>query len=192
MADGLGATRAENERPTPVDPRPVEQGGGGGPIGHHGGAKPPVERRGQGQLVARVDLELIGQGGGLTGERGLAAQELVDRGQLAADPRGLAPRRLDVTFGRAQVLARRLHPGLGAFSLALRLVDTLAALRHVARGLLQLLFELGQLAGQLGLAVAVQGFERGLERGDPARRLRIGSVGAVLGGKRLEERPGPG
>src|SRR6185503_8060502 len=96
------------------------------------------ERRGDGQLVARVDLEVGGQRGG-RGRPGGGAQELVDGGELRADGGGLAARGRLVGGGDRRAPTRQfgvglLHSGGGGHALLLERRD-LALQRRRALGL---------------------------------------------------------
>ena len=97
------------------------------------------------------------------GRAGVMAQELVDRGELAADPRGLPARRVHGTLGVAHLAANPFGGGLGLFALGLGRGDGLGLPGRAPAGLGQLLLELGQLTRELGLAIAI-------ERGDGSSR----------------------
>ena len=139
--------------------------------------EPPVERRRDRELVAGRDVERVRQRAGTRIAAGVVAQELVDRRQLAADAGGLAAGLLGAALG----LADRAAAGLGATVAVARgssavATSARAAIRSPAASSS---FELGQLPGQLGLAIALQRLELGLERLDPRRRLGISRSAAV-------------
>ena len=115
---------------------------------------------------------------------GVMAQELVDGGELAADAGGLPARPLHGALGVADLGAHPLGGGLGRLALGLRRGHHVRVLGDAAPGGGQLLLELGELAGELGLAVAVQRGQRLLEARDPPGRLRIVLVGSGFGGER--------
>ena len=66
-------TGLHDQGPAAVGAGAVEQRPGGDPVPEDRGAKPPVERRGDRELVPRIDVELVGQHGGAARSRGLAA-----------------------------------------------------------------------------------------------------------------------
>ena len=142
--------------------------------------EPPVQRRGQRQLESRIHVELVRQRRRAAGRAALAAQEMVHGGQLAPDPGGLPPGRLDGPLRLADRGRALLDTGLGSLALRTAPLDARAALGDRAGGRLALVFELAQLPGKLGLAVAVQRLQRSLEA---AIRACAPRVGLVLGGR---------
>ena len=144
------------------------------------GPQAAVERGGKRELVARIDVELVGQRRRTAGRCGLVAQELVDGGQLAADASGLAARCLQAN---ARPRAPRRGPPRtldSATSRSARPASTRSRLAlHRLPGLLAALLELAQLAGELELAVAVELRQLLLQRRRSAARP---GVGPILGG----------
>ena len=145
----------------------------------HRRAQPPVERGRDRELVARVDLELVGQHGGAARRGGLAAQELVARRRARrrpAPPRGARPR--PPARRSRSSRARLLEPLPGLLARGLRALDVRRPRSPTAaRGGLELALELGELARQLGLAVALEPGQRLLELGDAGVGLRVRGVG---------------
>ena len=180
---------ADDERAPTVGAGSIKQRRPRGPIVDHGGTQAAVERGGYGELVAGVDVELVGEGGGAVGCAGVVAQELVDRGDLTADPRGLPARRLHGTLGVAHLAANPFGGGLRLFALGLGRGDALGLRGRPPAGLGQLLFELGQLTRELGLAVAVERGDRVLQTRDPLRGLGVLMIGSGLGGERRLDLP---
>ena len=129
-----GARAAGDERAPAVAAGAVEQAARSGQVVDDRGAQPPAERGGERELVAGLDLELVGQRRAPARRAGVAAQERVDRGELAADARRLAARplgrRLGGPAGAAGDLARLV--GLGEPGAAG--VDRLRQLGHAGGG----------------------------------------------------------
>ena len=170
-----------DQRAAAIGAGAIEQRGGGGQIAQHRGAQPAVERGRDRELVAGIDLELIGEHGGPARGGGLAAQELVAGGELAAHPRGLTARRLYRPLGLAQLAARLLEPLARLLAGDPGLLDGRGPLADRDAGGAALVFELGQLARELGLAVAFEAGQLLLELGDPRVGLGVRRVG--LGGR---------
>ena len=171
---------ADHQRATAVGTGAIQQRRRRGAVIDDGGAQAPVERRRHRQLVAGVDVQLVGEGRRAVRRAGVVAQELVGRGELRADTRGLAPPRLHRPLRLAQLPADLLSRGLGGRTLGPGGSDGLGLLGHAAPGLRQLVLELGELPGELGLAVAVQRGQRLLQPGNAACRLRVVLVGGGL------------
>ncbi len=195
VAGGLGSaatlrrrpgTRPRDQRPAPIGADPLQQRRRRDAIFDQAGTQAPVERRRERQLVAGIDLELVGQRGRSVRGGRVAAQELVDGRQLAADPRGLAPRRLGRPLGRVQRDAGLLDAVFGLRPHTRRALDHRGSRLGLGVRRLQLLLELEQLPGELDLGVARQRRERGLELGDSRLGGRIGAVGLVLRVQRRE------
>jgi hypothetical protein len=72
----------------------VELGAGRGVVADDGRAEPPAEAGRQRELVAGLDLELVGQRASIARGRRVGAQELVGRRELGPDAGGLAARGL--------------------------------------------------------------------------------------------------
>ena len=104
---------ADDQRAAAVGAGAIEQRRPRGEVVDHGGPQAAVERGGDGQLVAGVDVELVGERRGAMGRAGVMAQELVDGGELAADSRGLPARRLHGALGVAHLAANPFRGGLG-------------------------------------------------------------------------------
>jgi hypothetical protein len=100
--DNVGRVRPGDQHAAAFGSGPVEHGPGGAPIGDYGRAQPAVECSSYGELVPRVDVQLVGQRRTTPRSGCLAAQELVDGRQLAAYLGRLAPRRLDGSLSPAQ------------------------------------------------------------------------------------------
>ncbi len=183
---GPGGRGRRHQRSSPVGAGPVQQRGAGGSIADHGGAQASVERGRHGELVAGIDLELVGERVGAAGSGGLPAQELVDRRQLAADSGGLPPRGLDRPLGIAHGATCPLDASFGLLALAPRPLGVgLVPFNRGAR-FRQLALERGELAGQLGLAVAIERRQSVLEICDSSLRLGVGDIGVSLGRERVE------
>ena len=179
LEGGVVVAARPHERASPLRPAPLEQRRRSLPIAHQGRAEAPVERRGDRELVPGADLKLIGERRGPIGRRSLTAEELVDGGELAADPGGLPAGRLDAALGVADALARsfetplRLVPGLaGRLNGAGQCGDTLAEDSALA-------LEFGQLAGELGVAVTLERLELFGQGRDPGLGLGIRHIGVV-------------
>src|SRR5205823_12074900 len=151
-------------------------------------AEAAVERGGERELVALVDLELAGQRAGAARGAGVRAQELVGRGELGADAGGLAAGGLDRALGlgarTARAVGRRIRLGQRG---AARL-DVAGQLRHAPLGLGARALQRRQLALELGLLVAAQALELGLELLEALAPRLVGLVSRRLGGQRRELR----
>ena len=118
-AVAVGAAAAQQrQRSTSVGAGPIEQSRGGGAVGHDGGPESAVERRGEGELVAGVDLELVGE----RWRRAPESAVWLRRNWLTAassPPTRAASRRAASTprSALAHVLARLLDPSLCALAL---------------------------------------------------------------------------
>ena len=77
--------RAGDEHPAPGVSGGVEQPGRLAVVGCERRAQPVIERGGKRQLIARIDLQPIGQGARSTSQPGVAAEELVYGRQLTTD-----------------------------------------------------------------------------------------------------------
>src|SRR5579862_2656862 len=142
-------------------------------VAHHGRAEAPVEGRGHGELVAGIDLQLVGQDARSAGMGGLTPQELVDGGKLSPDARRGPPRVLDGALGGAELGDRALGLLLGLASRPRGLLHDTSLRAYAIAGHSELGLELRELARQARLAAAVQNGQRSLKRGNPRLRLRI-------------------
>ena len=107
----------------------------------------------------------------------VVAQELVDRGELGPHARGLAPGGLDRTLGLTQRAAGLLGAGVSLLAGFAGLGERGVQLGDLGGGVLAGAVELGQLALQLLLALALQPGELLLERADALADLRAVPVG---------------
>ena len=186
---GRGRLAGRHQRGSAVAARAVQQPLGLGEVAGHRGAQARAERRGQRQLVARLGAQRVRQRRGPARGSGLRAQELVDLGELGAQPGGLAPGGLGRALALAAGGARRFRGPVGLAARGARALGRLAqALGLGGRGRAPRL-ELVQLPGELLRAVLGQPLQLGLEAGDALRGPVVAAVGLGVGGERGQQRP---
>ena len=119
----------------------------------------------------------------------MRAQELVGGGELGADARGVAARGLDRAVGLVARAARRFGGSVGLHERRAARLD-LGAERGDARlRLAPCLLQRRDLALELGLLVAVQAPELGLELLDPLEPRLVGRVSGGVGLQRGDLHP---
>jgi hypothetical protein len=181
----LRAVRAagagDDERAPPVLARPGDERRRRVQVVGQRGGQAPVERGGDRELEAGLDLEGGREGPGAAGRPGRRAQVLVARGELGADARGLAARGLHALLRGAALAPRRLAAAVGLGQRGAALGHEPGGGDEPRGGLVLGDGERGELALELLLALAVQALELGLQRGDP---LAAGLVRRVRGLRR--------
>ena len=188
-----GRVAGGHQRGAAVAAGAVEQRGGLAKSRGHRGAEARAERRRQRELVPRLGAQRVGERGRSAGRARVTAQELVDRGELGADLRGLAAGALDPRVDLAARAARGVAGGVRrAAALQRRRGDLVQAGALGLRGRRAALLELGELRAEPLVAVLGQLLELGLERRDPLlAALVVAFVLPRLGLQRRQQRAPP-
>ena len=178
-----GAPESATSARPPSAPTCSSRRAGGGEVVDDGGAQPAAEAGGERQLVAGLDLELVGQRAGIARGRRVRAQELVGRRELGPDARGVAARGLGGALGRAARGAGDVAGLVGLGQRRAALLDGRGELGDARGRGVALRGQRGELALERLGALRVELLELGLERLDA---LAAGLVGRVLGGLRAQ------
>jgi hypothetical protein len=116
----------------------------------------------------------------------MAAQKLIDGGQLTADAGAPPPCRLDLTLGFPKPLASSFEAGLGALALPQGQREVRFTFGRLCCRDPAAVLQFCQLASQLGFAVALESLELAGQPVDPRLCLQIRLVRRRLGLKQLE------